>query len=60
MSDELKPCPFDCGPQKMKIVYRRSDRAFYIECPFCGARGPFMDSVEEAIKAWNRRATGKE
>ena len=55
MSEELKPCPF-CGSGSLKIRYKITDRAFYIECQNCGGCGSIDGDLKEAIKAWNRRA----
>ena len=48
-----KDCPF-CG--SLDIEPRGCEPPFYVGCNDCGAEGPFADSDEEALAAWNRRA----
>lgn len=68
MSD-LKPCPF-CGGEATTDTYRTNGGAFslpkmriYIFCKRCKAQtADFEESLdysakEQAINAWNRRAT---
>lgn len=49
---KLKPCPF-CGENEQDITNRESELA--IRCQFCGAYGPWADSVVGAKEEWNRR-----
>ena len=57
----LEPCPF-CGDKEPEIIDK--DYELYVECPNCGARGPFSyfgaSSYDEAYigiqKEWNERA----
>ena len=49
----LKPCPFcipPFGAKRPDIIW---DGGFYIACFNCGARGPFVETADEAIKQWN-------
>ena len=67
MTEELKPCPFCGGPAELKdarkflVVSRQSYITPYsVSCENkqCGVKPhtPFVDSEQEAITAWNRRA----
>ena len=54
------PCPF-CGSPGQIFEWRHDDawenhEGFgWLECSYCGARGPTSDSRQEAIRAWNER-----
>lgn len=50
---ELKPCPF-CGNEDVALKYERDEDC--ILCSRCFTEGPYCDSGEEAIAAWNRRS----
>ena len=56
--DELKPCPF-CGGDAIihnfKPVHEK--RLWYISCHDCGIEQTNYLSEQEAIEAWNRRAS---
>ena len=54
---ELKPCPF-CGGEAIKSAFCWANIAdeSTVECTVCGARTKVL-KTEEAIEAWNRRAT---
>ena len=65
MSEELKPCPF-CGEHKFlhsgNCGFKFNDddnqiRLFGVRCRTCKARTGVFESLDEATKAWNRRAT---
>ena len=54
----LKPCPF-CSHQKTYIYHDIDSElgtAFAIVCDKCGATGPFEDTKQQAIDAWNKRS----
>lgn len=51
---ELKPCPF-CGCEETRAI--KDDLWHYGQCDDCGAKGSRCFSREEAIEAWNRRAS---
>jgi Lar family restriction alleviation protein len=63
---ELKPCPF-CGrkPSKVREYYAVGTKNIYyaVECKapntkcFVKPKTTFFKTQEEAIEAWNRRAT---
>lgn len=52
---ELKPCPF-CSHQQV-YHYKDFDGGHHVHCPNCKARGPTINSKDEAIKAWDETAT---
>lgn len=49
-------CPF-CGHTLDKLHRVQSTTACWVECSRCRARGPAADTVDEAVKAWDRWAT---
>ena len=54
---ELKQCPF-CGSDADLRLARSSDvkpEQFWIFCFTCKACGPYIESIDEAKKAWNTR-----
>ena len=51
---ELKRCPF-CGG-KAELFGTETNGIFYVKCLECDVDSNF-DTPEEAIAAWNRRAT---
>lgn len=59
---KLKPCPF-CGGEA-KVGYAINDyNRWGVSCNTCGCVvevgfGDYEDTMEEAVKAWNRRAEG--
>jgi Lar family restriction alleviation protein len=57
MSEELRHCPF-CGSSDVKVSEITSD-SFKVVCQKCCCRtGINHISAEQAIAAWNRRASG--
>lgn len=54
MSEKLKPCPF-CGSNDVEIV--ESFDGLCVLCGNCEATSNDFGKIEDAIKAWNRRAT---
>ena len=63
---ELRPCPF-CDPteyttQEDPIASFEQSESIHgatskwIECAYCGSRGPSEGTWDDAIWAWNRRA----
>ena len=69
---ELKPCPF-CGSMTAPTVMNESEALFNIDADGedmsmvvccaakkfgCGASTGFCDTAEQAVEAWNRRASG--
>lgn len=54
MSNELKPCPFCGHPESFWC------NEWQIECGACFATAPLRENVEEAIAAWDTRATDGE
>lgn len=57
MSDKyLKPCPFCGSSHVLAEDFEEFDMGMYwIRCGDCGAGVSTKDTMEEAIKAWNRR-----
>lgn len=53
MEYELKPCPFCGGTATLK---QDPTQSWYIEC-FCGVFKGYYTKKQNAIDAWNRRAT---
>lgn len=62
---ELKPCPFCGGNAKLvdhtfwnDTTKSFSYKSYGVMCRHCGVQGfQFYETEEEAINAWNRRAT---
>jgi len=53
----LKPCPF-CGSRSVETFGLHDifpATPFNVFCKKCRAMGPFYQTIEEAIEAWNRR-----
>ena len=56
MNEKLKPCPFCNG--EAHTQYTRSNGRWYVVCGNCHASTTdYLDS-DDAIKAWNERASG--
>ena len=53
MEIDLKQCPF-CGA--FNTIVHTEHSGTWIECLYCGARGPFAYGETNTIKAWNTRA----
>jgi Lar family restriction alleviation protein len=53
---EISDCPF-CGNTDAKKKFNLLDGE-RVGCPVCGASGPGGDTLEEAIKHWNRQDGG--
>lgn len=54
---DLKPCPF-CGKNKAKIDYPYfPDTYCWVRCYECYCATPPFKTPEEAVEAWNRRAS---
>lgn len=57
---ELKPCPF-CGGEAEVLHYETftinfsSVYKYYVSCKKCNANTDLKASIEDVIKAWNRR-----
>lgn len=54
----MKPCPFcdsdNLSPSKLATDPEPPHPPLYqIICGFCGARGPFARSEQDAIRVWN-------
>jgi Lar family restriction alleviation protein len=57
MSEGLKPCPF-CGSSNIREGGEQCSTWRYIACNGCCVKTPGHFSLEAAIAAWNRRASG--
>ena len=57
-SNNIEPCPF-CG-EEAQTKYFMSRGRWYVVCGSCHARTTHFLDRNDAIKAWNRRAYGKE
>lgn len=55
--DELKPCPF-CGGMPQTVVDDETEEKIGVKCFSCGGCiDSEKDTLDEAIEAWNRRAS---
>jgi len=66
--NDLKPCPF-CGGASFFLVHEEYELepksevtanksvTYKVFCLECGCGTPYMRSKDEAIEAWNRRAS---
>ena len=55
---ELKPCPFD-GHTNIQVFIENKDDGGYVYamvCTKCMANGPWKDTEQAAIDAWNKRS----
>lgn len=55
-NEELKPCPF-CGGKDIRIWDTSTP---WVQCWDCLASTACGNTLEEAIKYWNRRARNKD
>ena len=53
MTEKLKPCPF-CGGKAEALG---GVNTHWISCVDCITESAAYDTLEEAVKAWNRRTT---
>ena len=53
MSD-LKPCPF-CGGKARLNEYKDGEVWYEVWCDECAVRTEQYETVDEAVKVWNRR-----
>lgn len=50
---EIAPCPFpQCKSDKVFLRHCTA-RGYYVGCEPCGAKGPYGDSLQEAVAFWN-------
>lgn len=56
-SEALKPCPF-CGGKEVRVQQNGLPRNRFWECVCddCDFCGPAVDTKDEAVEHWNRRA----
>lgn len=54
---ELKPlnCPF-CNRNGALYVEQETEEQWFVMCCDCGAAGPYAQTKEQAIDAWNKRS----
>lgn len=58
MMEKLKPCPFCNGNAKIRREkYWQPKIARNVICTNCFANSGWFDTEDEAIEAWNRRAS---
>ena len=53
----MKMCPFCGTTAKQYLIIERTWENYWVECDYCGARGPLVHSVESAKEGWEDRAT---
>lgn len=53
MNVQRKPCAFCLSDQSDVKRQQHYGQWFWVQCKECGARGPRVDSKEEAIKCWD-------
>jgi hypothetical protein len=56
---QLKLCPFCPANDPDEIKVTGEDNGFWVECLNCDARGPRMESLNEAMSEWNERPKRK-
>lgn len=56
MSEKLKPCPF-CGGNNLSV---EGITFYWVECIDCNASISGHETEEQAIEAWNRRASAEQ
>jgi Lar family restriction alleviation protein len=49
---QVYKCPF-CRREEAYIE-KNNDNMFYVDCTYCGAKGPYSDDRIDAVKEWNR------
>jgi Lar family restriction alleviation protein len=55
--EPLKPCPF-CGSNNVRVdTFQPYEAICWVECGRCGTSGSRAYTIDEAIKAWNRRTS---
>jgi Lar family restriction alleviation protein len=57
--EKLKPCPF-CGQPFAKtefVVRKKYKHEFAVCCQICRAKSRYCEHIEDAIAAWNQRAS---
>lgn len=55
MMSKLKPCPF-CGGKAVLTLSHCQDGTYVVGCVDCNCEMDYMETKEETIEAWNRRA----
>ena len=55
-TDELKPCPFCDGEDRLRFEVGGLGRAWVV-CERCDAEGPGGDDKQDAAALWNTRTT---
>ena len=62
MYDELKECPF-CGKKgdylnvqyEGEMLEKGEIKKYWVECDYCGCRGPCSYDEDQTIEQWNER-----
>ena len=62
MYDELKECPFMVKKEiilmfntKGKCSKKEKIKKYWVECDYCGCRGPYSYDEDQTIEQWNDR-----
>jgi hypothetical protein len=53
MTEQLKACPYNCGPVDPPYVMTDDTPRHYVRCDSCGAQGPRCQTKRQAIAEWN-------
>ena len=55
-NQKMEACPF-CGCEYINLNFIRDTGKVYLECPKCRIETRLFETLEDAVEAWNQRAT---